>query len=256
MDKPILHRVAIGRYASAIWEDGIAAMGAGLGIFFTFLAAYYAFVAQHNIAFLWLLALLAFGFAGYRVWLKEHRALLLEEARNANAEITGGVREVFFEKRNEGITPDVFVETPNGFDFKGLKYSYIFNVRLYVANQRAPTTIERFVVRLKSNDTVHDGEKLPIRDMVVERPTGRDQIVDIEDLNDVPLVHSRNGWLHFSAANVQGMGDYYKEPKQQLDIGLVDKNGMSHWITPLPQSEWKKNSRDSAEHVLQVVQRY
>jgi hypothetical protein len=77
MDSPSPSYIMLfGRYAIAIWEDGIAAMGAGLGILLGFLAAYFAFIAGHNIAFLWLLALLSFVFAGYRVWLKEHKAHL------------------------------------------------------------------------------------------------------------------------------------------------------------------------------------
>jgi hypothetical protein len=77
----VSHRVAIGRYFSIVWEDGIARMGAGLGVAFTFGAAYFGFIAQHNIAALWLLALLSFLFAGYRVWLKEHHKFLETQAR-------------------------------------------------------------------------------------------------------------------------------------------------------------------------------
>lgn len=51
-------------------------MGSGLGIILAFLAAYFAFIAGHNIAVLWLLAVLSFVFAGYRVWVKERRAIL------------------------------------------------------------------------------------------------------------------------------------------------------------------------------------
>jgi hypothetical protein len=55
-------------------------MGSGLGVLFAFAAAYFAFVTGHSIAFLWLLAFLAFLFAGYRVWVKEHKARTVAES--------------------------------------------------------------------------------------------------------------------------------------------------------------------------------
>jgi hypothetical protein len=51
----------IRQYLHDVWEDGIARMGGGLGIILGFLAAYFAFVAGHNITALWALALLSFS---------------------------------------------------------------------------------------------------------------------------------------------------------------------------------------------------
>lgn len=78
MVKPESHRVLVRAYACAVWRDGIAAMGGTLGMILVFLAAYYAFIAKHNVAFLWVLALASFLLAGYRVWLNEKRKLEAE----------------------------------------------------------------------------------------------------------------------------------------------------------------------------------
>jgi hypothetical protein len=58
---------SIRQYADALLHDGAALMGGSLGIIFSFLAAYFAFVAGHNIAALWVLALFSIAFASYRV---------------------------------------------------------------------------------------------------------------------------------------------------------------------------------------------
>ena len=103
MANPASHRVFLGRYAQAIWEDGIARMGSGLGVALSFLAAYYAFVAGHNIALLWLLALLSFVFAGYRVWVKEHKAREAAEASLERPKLTG-----FFQEASSNYYYDPF----------------------------------------------------------------------------------------------------------------------------------------------------
>jgi len=88
------HRVLLWRYAFAIWEDGIARMGATFGIVLSFLAAYFAFFAGHNIAFLWLLALLSFVFAGYRAWVRERKAREAAEFDLNRPKLTGFFQDV------------------------------------------------------------------------------------------------------------------------------------------------------------------
>lgn len=60
-------------------------MGGGLGIILAFLASYFAFIAGHNIAVLWLLALLSFLFASYRVWVRERKKAIAAEQRTVEA---------------------------------------------------------------------------------------------------------------------------------------------------------------------------
>ncbi len=77
----------LGRYLRALWTDGIAAMGATLGVLAGgFGAAYFAFIRDRNIAVLWVLACARVFFlvAGYRVWLKELRIRLDAETKLAS----------------------------------------------------------------------------------------------------------------------------------------------------------------------------
>jgi hypothetical protein len=69
-------------------------MGSGLGIVLAFFAAYFAFIAGHNIAVLWLLAVLSFAFAGYRVWVKERKAFLA--LKNEMPRMKGRFHQVYF----------------------------------------------------------------------------------------------------------------------------------------------------------------
>ena len=70
-------------YLRAIWKDGVARMSGGIGVLLAFLAAYFAFIANHSIAVLWLAALIAFVFSGYRVW-KHDRKAFRDEIRQIN----------------------------------------------------------------------------------------------------------------------------------------------------------------------------
>jgi len=233
-------------------------MSGVIAVIFAFLAGYFDFVAKRNIAFLWIAAFLGISIAAYRVWAKERRALIGEQAKNAKAEISGQVKEVFFEKHHEGGLASALTQTSEGEIHYTLHYNYVFNVRIYVANHRAATTIERFEVRLRSNDDTHKSTKLPIeRDQyAIKRPTGNESMADIEDSNDIPLEHTRNGWLRFSVPGVKGIGDYHKEPNQEIEVSVIDKNGISHPIAPLAQSAWKRSLRESPERVLQLYTKY
>jgi len=68
-------------FVHALYGDGMALISGVGGVALAFLAAYYAFIAQHNIAVLWLLAFLSIAFASYRVWVKERRAYLEERKK-------------------------------------------------------------------------------------------------------------------------------------------------------------------------------
>src|SRR5688572_32917992 len=95
---PPSHGRLLRLFLPAIWNDGIARMGAGLGILCMFLAAYFAFIANHNIALLWILALLSFLFASYRVWAGAYRQYLQERERNELPELKGQITTVMGSK--------------------------------------------------------------------------------------------------------------------------------------------------------------
>jgi hypothetical protein len=76
-------------------SDGVGLAAGIVGLIFSFFAVYFAFVAQHNIAALWLAGLISFAVASYRIWAKERRLLLEERSKNAKPEIRVEVLEVY-----------------------------------------------------------------------------------------------------------------------------------------------------------------
>jgi hypothetical protein len=155
MAESFAHRVAIGRYLRAVWEDGIARMGATLGILFSFGAAYYGFVAAHNIAFLWLMALLAFLFAGYRVWLGEHRKNIETQGRPKLTGFFQGFQVYSYGEPREQPTEDgrAIIMIPGFENPDGVEVILKFRM---VNENPTPTTVHNFNLRM----TYYDQEGL------------------------------------------------------------------------------------------------
>jgi hypothetical protein len=148
MANPASHRFFLEHYAHAIWEDGIARMGSGLGVALSFLAAYFGFVAGHNIALLWLLALLSFVFAGYRVWVKEHKAREAAEVGLERPKLTGFFQEAssnyyYDEFRRSGELSAIFDPKPI------LGTDIVIYVRIVNVNP-TPTTLHNFSLVIES----------------------------------------------------------------------------------------------------------
>lgn len=69
------------KYFAAVWADWVARMSGIASIILAFLAAYFEFIVKHGKAVLWITAALCFIIASYRIWAKEHMAVLAAQAR-------------------------------------------------------------------------------------------------------------------------------------------------------------------------------
>jgi hypothetical protein len=175
----------------------------------------------------------------------------LEEVVNSKKpDIRGEIKEVFFDKDfspASGAISDHFYS------------DYNFFVRVYVANHGAATTIKEFKLTLGSNGRRQDGDRETLEGWYVQRQTGKEDIVDVEASNDVPLEHSRNGWLRFVVRDVQESRIRYGEddpmPEMELELYAVDKYENAHKLNDLPQSRWQENTSwtlPRAEHIKEM----
>lgn len=239
--------VLLSHYWKALRTNGVAQMTGTLGLVFTFLAAYFAFVSSHNVAFLWLLAVLSFSLAGYGVWVKERHALVAERAKNAKPEITGAIKEVFFKQERADIRT---VAQPSGETGFEVVVDFEFTVRIFVKNLGAPTTIEQYRYRLRLGDRIWEGEKLLLegQGFHVQRGNLREPLKDIETMNDLPLDHSRNGWIRFRVNGAPAIKD-----ATEMDIEVVDKHGTSHKLSRLQNSKWHESSQLADEQIVRLV---
>ncbi len=82
-------------------------------------------------------------------------------------------------------------------------YDFDFVMYVYLANHRAPTTLEHLRLALKANAQPYEGKKLSLADFYVVRPGLKELLKDIEDSNDVPLDYMRRGWVRFVIRGVK-----------------------------------------------------
>ncbi len=187
------HSTLLRQYLRDIWDDGVARMGSGLGIFLAFLAVYFAFVLKHNIAALWLLALLAFLFASYRVWVKEHRGMSAEQVKNAKPLIVGHIIEVITEKTIS----------------QKYEFDYHFTVNFSLTNQRANTNFQSFEFTLFAENTkngpAHQAESFPLVGLCLERkePPSHEKLKNYESEKLLTQWETRRGWLRFVVNELQ-----------------------------------------------------
>lgn len=160
-----------------------------------------------------------------------------EKAKNTKPDITGEIKEVFF-KKNYSMASGAISEHHY--------YDYDFFISVYVANHGAVTTIKNFKLILKSNGRPKDGDKMTLEGWHIQKQTGKEGLTDIEVYNDVPLEHSRNGWLHFIVSEVQESrirhGEDDPMPEMEIELYALDKYGTLHQLNGLPQSEWQDNA--------------
>src|SRR5258708_18494248 len=171
MSNPVSTRTpSLEEFGRALLHDGVAIMAGSLSIILAFLAAYFD-VAKRNIALLWIAAFLAISIAAYRVWARERRDLLLEQAKNAKPLIVGQIVEVITEKT---ISQD---QRP---------FDYYFTVNFSLTNERADTNFQSFEFTLfaenAKNGRAHKGERISLVGLCLERkrPPTYEKLKDCE----------------------------------------------------------------------------
>ena len=172
-----------------------------------------------------------------------------EKAKNMKPDITGEIKEVFFESR--------FSPTSKVYD-DFFYANFYFWIRVYVANHRATTTVKEFKFTLRSNGRQQDGKKETLEGWHVQRQTVKEELIDIEASNDVPLEHSRNGWLRFIVSDVQESGIRHTEddplPEMDIEIDVIDKDGTPHRLIGLPQSQWRENALWAIPRIAHITE--
>lgn len=229
-------------FTHALYDDGIARFSGGLGVAFVFAAAYYAFVAQHNIAILWLLAVLSIAIAAYRVWVKERRAmleaqekLLIEQTKNAKPEIRGEIEEV----HDKWVLPayrDAEKVSDTSLDHFVTIKARIYNVR------PVPTTL-RFELWLQAPRANFRANRSSLSGLYLRREehatgtlsrtarmqTATEELTDLEKLGRTPLAlgSEHEGWLRFVIPKADSA---YKKDVESLCLVARDIYGGAHII--------------------------
>src|SRR5258706_8290680 len=227
-------RVLVRELASALYHDGVALMSGVIAIIFAFLAGYFDFVANRNIAFLWIAAVLAISVAAYRVWAKERGAVLAEQAKNAKPLIVGEIVEVITETR---ISPD---QKP---------YHYYFTVRLSLTNERASTNFSSFEFTLfaenAKNGSQHKGERVSLEGLCLERkqPQSYETLKDYEAEKVLTQWETRPGWLRFVVRGLQWDLAKSAPVLSHLQIVVTDGSGQP-WTLDSTASSWIKTNYD------------
>lgn len=236
-------------------------MGAGLGILFTFGAAYFAFLNQNNIAALWLLALLSFIFSGYRVWLKEHRNA--EEAK-AGPRLTGFFQDVAM----DGYP---YEDAGDGTDLRILRNRLGTEIKVIVriVNETPiPTTIHDFSLNLKIDEAEYSAIHAEDDEMLMwfERKDGmvhhhREPVSDqclIQYLGKrkIEIGQPLEGVVRFRVPGLFSDEFPSKEHTTELSLGVQDERGTRHFIVntwgppprPTRQLEHGMQERIREEH--------
>ena len=204
---------SLSEFCRALLHDAVAVMAGVFSIFFAFLAAYFD-VTKRNIALLWLAAFLSLAVAAYRVWAKERRYLLAEQAKNAKPQIVGKIIEVITEKT---ISED---QRP---------YDYYFTVNFSLTNERANTNFPSFEFTLFSENTkngpAHKGERVSLAGLCLERkqPPTYEKLKDYESERLLTQWETRRGWLRFVVRGLQW--DLAKSAPVFTHIQIVVKDG-------------------------------
>jgi hypothetical protein len=161
------------------------------------------------------------------------KAQLEEKAKRTKPDITGKISEVYSE----------WWAIARQGDSNPMRFDYHFIVNVYLANHGAVTTIEQFKPVLKIGEHSYDGEReRNIHDVEDDemnwRAWGANELDDLEKSNDVPLEHTRNGWLWFV---VKGVPNTKDKSEMKLELSVVDKDGTSYYLDTFPQAQWLDN---------------
>lgn len=165
--------------------------------------------------------LIAFAFSAcYLAWRDAQRKLAKKKP-----DINGEVKTVYFVKIAKLVKSDS----------EHMHWDFHFTIHVYLANHGAPTTIEQFKLRLKSNERWYDGEKESDPEFTALGAVEHD---DIEKDNDESLEHTRRGWLRFVVREVQAAKN---ESEMELELYVIDKDKTLYPLTSLPQFKWEAN---------------
>jgi hypothetical protein len=196
---------------------------------------------QKNI--FWSCVWIAFIISITTAWVLKHQELIAEKTKNEKPDIQGETKEVFFDQT---FNVELFDGEHNYEDF-------CFTINLYISNHRAETTIKEFKLALIARGRLCGGEKHSADGFYVQRRAGRERLIDVEESNDVPLKHSRNGWLRFVVIGVEISEN---ERELQLELDAIDKDGTSYRLISLPRSEWQKNSLQGIPRIIHERELY
>jgi hypothetical protein len=214
-------------------------MSGPASIILAFLAAYFEFIVKHGLAVLWVAAAACLLLTSYRIWSKERRELIAERVKNALPNITGRIKEVYFDRNWSTIS---FAISEHNYD------EYVFYVNTYIANHGAETSIEEYKFVLNVDGKPYLGERMTVENYYILRPgAAYKSLTDIENSNDEPLKHTRNGWLRFGFLSnpIQRVNDESDEELEkrniEIELDVIDKHGTPHRLEGLPPPKWVKN---------------
>jgi hypothetical protein len=241
----------LGHYLRAIWEDGIARMGSGLGIVFAFAAAYFAFVAGHSIAFLWLLALLSFLFASYRVWRREYVARVDAESCLLQPKLTGFFHDVssyfYYGKGWLDIKQGEKVLSFSPPPILGMEVV----ISLRIINSSAPTTVHSFSLVAEcegkkwfaphAEEAIHAGE-VPV-EVLAQAMKARLNFASYLDAPNKQIAQGSgiDGVLVFRLAGMTSDTLPTHESSLSLTLYVEDASGKRHPI----EDRWNPTPRPS-----------
>jgi hypothetical protein len=229
-------------FAHALSTDTVGLISGSGGVALAFLAAYFAFVSQHNIAILWLLSVLCISFAAYRVWVKERRALIAEQTKNAKPEIGGEIEEV----HDKWVLP-AYRDAEKVSD-TSLEYFFTIKARIY--NVRPVPTTLRFELWLQAPNANFRANRSSLSGLHLRREehatgtlsrtarmqTATEELTDLEKLGRTPLAlgSEHEGWLRFVIPKANSA---YKKDVESLCLVARDVYGGTH-IIQSDRSEW------------------
>jgi hypothetical protein len=255
---PLARGSHAGAFAHALSTDTVGLISGVDGVALAFAAAYFAFVSQHNIAILWLLSVLSFAFAAYRVWVKERRALIAEQTKNAKPEIGGEIEEV----HDKWVLPAY----PKDEKITDTSLEYFFTIKARIYNVRPVPTTLRFELWLQAPNANFKANRSSLSGLHLRREehatgtlsrtarmqTTTEDLIDLEKLGRTPLAlgSEHEGWLRFIVPRADSA---YKKDVESLCLVARDVYGGAH-IIQSDRSEWYQSGEIITDFELELEQ--
>ena len=144
-------------YFAALWADWVARMSGIASVILAFLAAYLEFIVKHGKAVLWVTAALCLIIASYRIWAKEHKAVLAAQAQLGKEGKAALDRNYIIERLKGYIQEDLQNQSWGGLSSrKPENWGKIINMNSYSERVREFLRInlgESYVARYKEKRT-------------------------------------------------------------------------------------------------------
>jgi len=171
--------------------------------------------------------------------ISERDSLKKQFEKLARPDIHGELKEVLFEKEINLNTSLVISQD--------CYFYYWFYLRLYIANEGAATSIERYRLVLKTKESIHEGQRLSLRGYSIHDAMngglGVENLIDIEDQNDVAFEHTRNGWVCFGVPSVKSDKNDGSDEEMEIEVEVIDKTKTPHALGRSARHEWRENPR-------------